>query len=220
MTFILGTNLMKLGRIYRVFTHFGRTGLLLSNLSLFFYVLLLGIFPVLLLIVWMSVDTLHYEQENTYHLDQNPPHVKYITRCACQRKAIWLAALFLYFGMILILMVFFAFQTRKIKHGHFKDTKKIFFFVFFLLFTLIFSISSSMILQQISQTTEHYGAIVLIIGNFTICLLCLGFFIAPKTLPVFCEHVTMGTFKTVTTRRRNTRELHRQSTLARLMSTV
>ena len=218
MNFILGTNLVRLGRIYRLFTHFGQTGLLLSNVALFCYVLLLGIFPCLLLAVWTIADPLHFDMDTAYYLDQNPPHVEYITRCTCHQYSLWLSALLLFFGIMLVVMMFFAFQTRKIKYGHFKDTKKILIFVFFLLFTMVFSISSSMILRQISLTMEHYGAIAQTLGNFTVCLLCMAFLIAPKALPVLYEHVTTGKYKTVSDRKASLTQRQRSSLIQILMS--
>ena len=61
MSLILGTNIVKLGRIYRIFTHYKQIGWTESDEALFLYVLLLGIVPALLMLVWSVADTPQYQ---------------------------------------------------------------------------------------------------------------------------------------------------------------
>ena len=203
---ILGTDLVKLARIYQIFTRMSDSGwFLTTNHALFVYVLLLGIFPVVLMLVWSTFDTLEYHQDTFLRLDENPPYVDIVTDCNCKYYAGWLLALLVYFGIMLLVLIFFAFQTRKIKLRHFKDTKKVIFFVVFVSLTLILSISSWMMLRSIDHPmTQKYALVAVILGNFIVCLLCLGFLIFPKVLPVFYQHVTTKQFPLSTDTRTRT----------------
>ena len=187
---ILGTDLVKLVRIYQIFTHMNDYGWLLTSRALFIYVLSLEAFPVVLLIIWSIFDTLEHRQDTSLDLDGNPPCVKIVTDCNCQYYVAWLIALLAYFTIMLLMLIFFAFHTRKIRLRHFKDTKKVMFFVVFVSLTLALLVPGWMVLRNINLTDARpYASVAVITGNVVICLLCLGFLISPKVLPVFYQHI-------------------------------
>ena len=187
---ILGTNLVKLARIYQIFNNYlTDCGFLLTNSALFVYALLLGVYPAIILLVWSIYDILEYRQDRFFDLADNPPQVEFIVDCNCRYYAAWLTAIYLYFAFMFLMLIIFAVRTRNIKINRFKDTKKVIFFVVLLTLTLVLTVSSWTILRQIDPFTRQYGLVAVILGNFSICLLCFGFLIAPKVLPVFYEDI-------------------------------
>ena len=195
MGLILGTNLVKLVRIYWIFTHMKDSGRLLTNYALFGYDLLLGIVPFLIALLWSLVDPLHYQQNSLLYLDENPPYVGFVTHCTCTWFMLWRVLLALYVLIMMFILAAFALKTRKIKLDDFKDTKKMTFFVFFLALVVVGSSTSAAVVSQIGQGFEVYVAVIRILTNFGICLLCMVFLIAPKVLPVFYQHIRTGKYK-------------------------
>ena len=121
---------MRLVRIYRVFTHFGKTSRLWQDRYLFFMTLLISCLPDLLIILWIIVNPVQYTEGATYLLTENPPVKLISTECSSEYKDIFDLITVAYTMLLVFLLLVFAILSRKIDRNNFKDTKKISIFVF------------------------------------------------------------------------------------------
>ena len=184
---VLATLFAKMLRVYRIFTYFGRTGKAWSDrvLLLAIFVIILG--KILLLTVWFTVDTHALEDVETYQKEALPPYYEVVQQCRCRYLTFWLSTVFLYSGIILTLLLFLAFKTRKIKRENFKDTKKVNACILCLVILITLSAPMWWVLGVVNQPI----ASKLIIGAAygIAAVLCQLFLIVPKTIPPFLRHI-------------------------------
>ena len=127
---IFSTLLLRMLRVYRIFSHFGRTGKIWSDKVLAVIVLLIVGGDVVLLLIWFCVDpftmrsVIHYEHRDT------PPHYEVRQYCTSNNIAVWFALIFGKVGVLFAIVLFLAIKTRKIQRENFKDTKKVNIYVF------------------------------------------------------------------------------------------
>lgn len=162
---LVSTVLFRVMRIYRVFTHFGKTGKAWKNKYLFLYILLVSAIPLIQTILMVAVDRNQYGvhvETNIYH---NPPIKVRTLFCDATYLIAWQFFSGLYIFILLILLISFALLTRKIDRKHFKDTKKIIIFAFIMSFTILLGYPIIDILR--SQLANKS------ISTFLLGLLCL-----------------------------------------------
>ena len=185
---IFGTLLMKLLRIYHVFRVFRKTSKLWSDQFLFLGVLLICSGLLLILILRTTMDTSHLETTESYVPFAHPPYYKGTTTCHSNNLGIWLTATLVYNGIIIVLVMFLAIQTRHVKRHNFKDTKKVNAYIFTVVAIIAIAIPLWYILSQTQVRSELGGHIAWVIGYLSISILCQLFLFAPKTLPLLNKH--------------------------------
>ena len=182
---ITATMLMRLIRIYRIFTHFGKTGKIWQNRYLFLIILLISCAPDLLTIISILVDPLGYQEQITYLLDENPPAKLIFRECSGDYQFIFDVLRFLYTSILIILLVVFAIRSRKIGYKNFNDTKKINGFVFSFTFIGIIYLSVNGILRSLNR--ENDATIVTAVFLQVLSFLTEMFLIFPKAVPAFYQ---------------------------------
>ena len=180
---ITATMLMRLIRIYRIFTHFGKTGKIWQNRYLFLIILLISCAPDLLTIISILVDPLGYQEQVTYLLNENPPAKLIFRECSGDYRFIFDVLRFLYTSILIILLVVFAIRSRKIGYKNFNDTKKINGFVFSFTFIGIIYLSVNGILRSLNR--ENDATIVTAVFLQVLSFLTEMFLIFPKAVPAF-----------------------------------
>ena len=83
-----------------------------------------------LLFFWTYFYTFRPEINREYVPSATPPHYQVSVCCNSKHREIWFLVTYLYSGILVILVMFLATQTRHIKKEHFKDTKKVNLFIF------------------------------------------------------------------------------------------
>jgi gamma-aminobutyric acid type B receptor len=125
------TVLVKLVRVYRVFTHFGRMKKTWRNKYLFFVILGLAmIVPTVVTATTAIADPYKYEKIDNFMYNTNPPINLICLDCA--QNLISTSVIIAYTITIVLFLISFAVLTRKVDRKDFKDTKKILAFVFIL----------------------------------------------------------------------------------------
>ena len=181
---ITATMLMRLIRIYRIFTHFGKTGKIWQNRYLFIFILLIACSPeVLMMIISILVDPLGYQEQVTYLLNENPPAKLIFRECSGDYQFIFDVLGFLYTGILIFLLVVFAIRSRKIGYKNFNDTKKINGFVFSFTFIGIMFLSVNRILHSLNR--ENDATMVTVASLQVLSFLTQMFLIFPKAVPAF-----------------------------------
>ena len=201
---ILATNLLKIARIFRIFNHFGKTGRFWSDYFLAFLVFIICSLPIMLLTAWSLIDPLKYTSLEEYHTEIMPVYIEEFPYCNCSFYALWLGILYVYVAILIIGLIFFAIQTRKINRRDFKDTKKVNGFVFVTTFIILILLITYQVLRSLHQYS--YADMSLCLLYLAICLICQLFLFMPKVYPAVYMRVKTGRITTM--RRANTSEGH------------
>ena len=187
LNIILTTVLLKLARIYRIFTHFGKTGKIWSDVSLLLIALMICLPVNLYLILWFSIEPpqQHYTMDNNM-INTNTTRssrltvVTETTKCDSNNFNIWLTILFIPSFLLLFVVIFFAVLTRKINRTNFKDTKKITAYVTVIFLTIVISLPSWKLLEVANKDGLAHVAISM--GFILVALLTVTFLFLPKVV--------------------------------------
>ena len=182
---IIGTLFVKLLRINHIFRVFRKTSKLWSDQFLFLGVLLICSGILIILILWTAIDILHLEERRTYIPSAQPPYYQSRRRCTSRNLAIWVITAHAYNGVIILLVMFLAVQTRHIKRCNFKDTKKVNAYIFTVVAINAIAVPLWYIFIYTQVEFQVGGHISSVIAYLSIAILCQLFLFAPKTLPLF-----------------------------------
>ena len=80
---------------------------------------------VLVLLTWSVVDVLTARDYETFQATASPPYYEVVQLCYSEYLQIWTAVAIAEVGILMLVVAFLAFKTRKIRRNHFKDTKKV-----------------------------------------------------------------------------------------------
>ena len=190
LNIILATILIKLIRIFRVFTHFGATGKVWRDRYLFFIILAIATaIPIINNGISIGLSPLHYKAVEVFHNNENPPYKEIEAMCVSDHFHIFETVSALYTMFLLVCIVFFAYQTRKIEWRDFKDTKKVIVFVFACTLLLIGAMfPASRILHVLKE--ENVMVIMLSVVFHLSAVLPLMFLVAPKVFLIFYYRCT------------------------------
>ena len=122
---ILATLLVKLLRVYRVFTLFGKTGKLYSDAGLMVMILILLSGLVIILTIWAAVDTYNIDEIETFNSKTTPPHYDIEQTCHSKEEVIFTGTAVTYLASVSVPLLLLAFKTRMVWRHDFKDTKKV-----------------------------------------------------------------------------------------------
>ena len=129
---IFSTLLLRMLRVYHIFSYFGRTGKVWSDKVLSVVVFLIVGGDMVLLLVWFSVDpfTVNEVRRYVYERRDTLPHYEITQYCASDNITVWFSLVFGKMGILFIIVLFLAIKTRKIQRENFKDTKKVNVYIF------------------------------------------------------------------------------------------
>ena len=205
-TMILATVLVKIARIHRVFTYFGKTGKSWKDKYLAVYVLLITLCPLLETLIIIIVDRNQYGTLTTTDIDSNPPVRVTITFCNVEYSALWDFIILAYTGVLILALVYYAIATRKISRKQFKDTKKIITYVFISAINVGILFPVFAILSALGNV--NVARVILNVMCFEISFVSQLFFIDVKVFPALWHytiknHIGIYSFPTLQLSQRN-----------------
>ncbi len=171
----LATLFVRMLRVYRVFSYFGRTGKLYSNRNLFLLIMCIVGGKVLILALWGFLDTYRYVDWTVYRGEGRPPYYEVEQHCGGMYHEVWFVICAIYTAVLCIAVFVVAFKTRKISNSNFKDTKK----VIVLLLSLVLLWTIFPILIVITNDSN----VIFLYGEVPILFTVFGnqsFFFVPK----------------------------------------
>jgi len=125
INFVFGTLLVKMLRVYRIFSYFGKLGIRWSDWFLCIVVFSIVGAEALFLLVWSVVDVLTVRDIETFQATASPPYYEVVQLCYSDYLQIWTILALAEVGILIFVVAVLAFKTRKIRRKHFKDTKKV-----------------------------------------------------------------------------------------------
>ena len=175
---ILATLLVKMLRVFRIFTHFGKVGKTYSDAALLLYVLLLISPNIIILAIWSIIDPYSPKSIVTEHM----AYTEIEQRCYSKQLLLWFCILYLNIEGLALVIVIVALKTRKIRRENFKDTKKVNAFIFILLI-VIYVINVQWLILRSIGVKKGYSSIPLHVSHVIIVVSCQGLLFVPKVLP-------------------------------------
>ncbi len=182
---ILATLLVKMLRVFHIFSLYGKISKMCSNSALLVHVILLISPCVLLLIIWTVVDPYTARTISTEHSTFTDVE----QRCTCNYLLIWIGLLIINILILIAVLLIVAVKTRKIRQAHFKDTKKVNAFLFLLVTVIFLTLAYWMIFRTIGAK-KGYSDITLHLAHIIIVASCQGFLFVPKVLPPLVRSVS------------------------------
>ena len=180
---ITATVLIRLVRVYRIFTKITKIGFFWKNKPIFIIIVAIAFIPNILTIFEGIFEPKQYLEDQEYLLNQNPPETVINIRCFSKYANIFDTIIIVYTVILMLLLLAFAVLTRNVDRKHFKDTKKVTGFIFFFtLFGTIF-ITVSYILKSLGN--ENDAIVLQSYMHHIVILLSQLFLIAPKVIPTF-----------------------------------
>ena len=126
MNFVLGMLLVRMLRVYRIFSYFGKLEeKKWSDCFLFIVVLCIVRVEATLLLIWSLVNVFTIREVETYQDTASPAYIKIVQSCYSTYLRTWLAVVYAEVGILMTVVALLAFKTRKIRRKHFKDTNKV-----------------------------------------------------------------------------------------------
>ncbi len=182
---ILSTLFVRMLRVYRVFTYFGRTGKAWSNQVLATLILSIVLVNILLLSLWAVINPIQVTSMPIYHPEGTPPYFEAKQFCDSENLHVWLIVASAYSVLLTLAVLILAFLTRNIRRTEFKDTKKVSIFI-------AASVAASVIafLLYIIYRAESQAVLGLVLsGEVTAAFLCQLLLFLPKTGPPLLRHL-------------------------------
>lgn len=183
---ILGVNLifttlmLRMLRVYRIFSYFGKTSKIWSNKYMVCIVGVVLLGDVVLIVVWSVVDTYRIIDVTVFQPNTKPPRYEIKQFCHSDHLSIWLGLLLGKLGVLFVIVLFLAVKTRKIQKSNFKDTKKVNIYIF----STVMVVITFMTLFFLFLGTENaLAAHLMVFLAFGVTgLLCQLFLFVPKVV--------------------------------------
>ena len=183
LNMIFATLFVKILRIFYIFTSVRkRTTYYWKDQYMFVGVLAVLSPQVVLLMLWTATNRVHQSMTQRFLLFEDPPRYETQIMCDGDNITIWLVVSSAYNAVIIGLVVFLAVQTRNIKQGDFKDTKKVNIFVATTIISLVIFLLLGYIFETVDQlySLSHF---FLCIAVLFVALNCQFLLFVPKALP-------------------------------------
>ena len=181
---ILSTLLVKMLRVYRIFTRI-KPKAHTSECAHFLYTVALLSPNIAILIFWTIIDPNY--TENTY--EEHPGFIIIQQRCISDYPFVWFLLLAVYFLILSIAVVTVAIISRKIRLAQFKDTKK----VNFLIFIILFIGASALAYASIFASIREYffvSTYIIFFAHIAIAFLCPITLFVPKIWPPLAARIS------------------------------
>ena len=177
---ILATILVKMLRVYRIFTAHKilRQSAHSSDVALLVYTILILSPNIILLMLWTAIDP-RYRVENFI---EHPGYIENVIICHhSDYELTWYVLAFVYLFLLSVAVVVVAIKSRNIRFAQFKDTKKVNLLIFLLYIAGFYTFSYWQILLQSGFII--LSNIILYVGHILIAFLCQIILFVPKIWP-------------------------------------
>ena len=174
------TLLLRMLRVYRIFSHFGKTSKLWSNRNMVVVVGAVALLDIGVMLVWSFLDTFTVIDSVTFQPYASPPQYQVKQFCHSQHLTLWLGIVLGKLGLLFAVVLFLAIKTRKIRRSNFKDTKKVNIYIF----STVMVVITTMTLFPLFLATENILAahLMVYLAFASTGLLCQLFLFVPKVV--------------------------------------
>ena len=177
---ILATILVKMLRVYRIFTAHKtlKRSMHLSDVALLVYTILILSPNIILLILWTAIDP-------RYRVDsfiEHPGYTENVVTChPSDYELTWFVLGFVYLFLLSVAVIIVAIKSRNIRLTLFKDTKKVNILIYLLYIVGIFMFTFWKIFVDLGLAL--HSLIILYVGHLLMAFLCQIILFVPKIWP-------------------------------------
>ena len=175
---ILATLLMRLLRVWKIFTVFSKTGKLWTDQVLLAVVGVIVLIKAVILVARAATDTTVLTDIETR---SSSGRILISQRCDSKNTVVWAIVSYGYSGVLGLCLIVAAIKTRKIKRDEFKDTKKVCAFSFLLFYNILVTGGLSEVFRSAGSISS--SNLIISIGFCSGVLLHVGFLFVPKVVP-------------------------------------
>ena len=174
---ILATLLVKMLRVYRIFTHYTRLKpkIYTSTYAHFVYAFLIVSPTIIILLMWTVIDP--YKEDIKYVEHRGFLTVKF--DCTSKYFYLWTTLTIVYTIFLSLVVVTVAIMSRNIRMKQFKDTKKVNMFIFLFIFTGL----TFFAYWRVFDVYEEFSIFCLYADHLILAILCQIFLFVPKVWP-------------------------------------
>ena len=187
---ILTTILLKMLRVYIIFSHpHSYKRKLFSDGALFLYLLIIIAPNILLLILWSTLDPLVNHVMETKHEN----FIEWHEKCWSNHIFIWPVMLIIYLIILILAVVIVAFKTSKVRLENFRDSKATNAFAFIMIFVIIQTLLYWYFFRSLRPLTAEISSAsryVLYTGHFIIIISCPCLLFIPKIYLSFSKSLS------------------------------
>ena len=184
MNFVLGALLVRMLRVYRIFSYFGKLeGKKWSDCFLFIVVLIIVGIEATLLLIWSLVDVITVREVEIHQDAASPPYIEVVQSCYSRYLRTWLTVVYTEVGILMFVVAVLAFKTRKIRRKHFKDTKKVNMYLFMTILVTFAMIPSWLTVRTNTVNDPVLNLVIINLGVTGYAILCQLLLFAPKVMP-------------------------------------
>lgn len=213
---ILATLLVKVGRIYHIFSHFGKIRKVSTEKHLLALITVIVLGKLIILTIWTVVDPYRIITVEIYHSEAIPPYYEVLQHCYSHHFLIWISVTLGYSATLAVFLAIASYKTRKIRRKDFKNTKKINILLSLILMFIAIVVPMWWVYRGAGNTVMSRILIVsLYLFIPTCCQLCL---FSPKILPPLRRSLKKHFFKQ--NGRFEKLKLHKQLDKTELSSTL
>ena len=199
--FVFGTVLVRMLRVYRIFGYNGRMGRKRwSDVFLCIVILIIVGNKATLMLIWSLVDVLTIREVDTYQETASPPYIEVRLYCYSDYLEVWTTLTLFEIGILILVVAFLAFKTRKIRMKHFKDTKKVNVFLFMNILLVCVVTPFWWVLRTVNDSSSSVFPYIGYAGTAILCQLLLS---APKVIPPLTRMLFHNTPKKEVRKRSN-----------------
>ncbi len=186
---IFSTLLVRLFRVYRIFFHYSKLGKLWkSDYVMLLAIMLLTSIVVVILILWMALDTPKLNMQITFNSATQTPFFSVLLSCRSEYFEIfpiWIILLLVYIGFIMVFVLLLAIRTRKVQLESFKDTKTVNIFVYITVVCFMFLMVMSLIFEGLREQVVVF--IFRVLAQSSVAIACTCFLFLPKIYSAQCQ---------------------------------
>lgn len=192
---IFGTVLVKLARVYRIFSPFSQMGDNWNDRYLAIAALIYTGLVTVPNLIDVSYGTRIENTSSVLAIGHNLPRLETMRYCTSKYPFIWFALNTTITFFTLTTMAFFAYSTRKTRMKNFKDTKKINFFILFCVASFALLGPTYFIVVQGIKNQQLQASVIFTLYNLSVPLNAQVFLFVPKVFPLLFKEKQLNKTK-------------------------
>ena len=182
--------IMRMLRVYRIFTYFGRLGKRWSDGVLYAGVVVIIGINLTFLTLLQVFDSVTFTNDEMLVTPEGAFPFYEVTQICTSPNIIGLILYDCEYFFLTIILVLLALLTRKIQRQHFKDTKKVNTFIYMEILIVYIFVPISMVIRN-----REIQVYLTFAGDNSTAILCQVILFLPKCLPPFLRHLKLKCWK-------------------------
>lgn len=178
---IFATLFVRLLRVARIFFKYNPIGVAWTDKALTVYISVIVLITVILFVIWFSLGGFTVEEMVDFVPRSDPPRYTLQLSCSAHKKPLFLALVWGYSAIFMLLVLILAVKTRKVSIDIFKDTKTVNAFIFCSVGILSLFVPLSYITTTLTGTAAQILSYIFQVSSvIVVAVACVILLFVPK----------------------------------------